>query len=109
MMIKDKSIVLTMTEQTKKDIREAAGSLGSVPNRAGMSFLSNCVALELVAACGTVCVFDKGKSSEMVATEIHSPEIEQAQRVMRIGRKRNDGPVVQPKAEPYYRQFDKCR
>lgn len=31
----------------------------------------------------------------------------QAQRVMRVGRKRNDGPVIQTKAEPYYRKFDK--
>ena len=36
-------------------------------------------------------------------------EIEQTQRVMRVGRKHNAGPVFQPPAEPYYRQLDKRR
>lgn len=35
-------------------------------------------------------------------------EIERVQRIMRVGRKRNDGPAAQPKQlMPYYRQFDK--
>lgn len=33
-------------------------------------------------------------------------DLENYQTLMRIGRKRNDGVVVQPKPEPYYRKFD---
>lgn len=98
-----------MTEQTKNDIREAAGCLGSIPNRAGMSVLSSQAMQKQIAASGTVVVFDKGRSSEMSGTEIHCMEIEQTQRAMRVGRKRNDVPVAQSKAEPYYRQFEKRR
>ena len=98
-----------MTEQTKSNIQEAAGCLGSIPNRAGLSVLANQAMLEQIAAGGTVVVFDKCNSSEITATDIHSLEIEQAQRVMRVGRKRNDGPAIPPKAEPCYRKFDKRR
>lgn len=103
-----------MTKQTKNDISEAAGCLGSLPSRAGMSFLaSRLVMKQLVmkqmATGGTMVVLDKGSSAEVMVAEIRRQEIEQAQRVMRIGRKCNDMPVVQPEAEPYYRQFDKRR
>ena len=98
-----------MTEQTKSNIQEAAGCLGSIPNRAGPNVLANQAMLEQIAAGGTVVVFDKCNSSEITATDIHSLEIEQAQRVMRVGRKRNDGQAIPPKAEPYYSKFDKRR
>lgn len=98
-----------MTEHTTINTPEAAGCLSRLPNRAGMSFLANQVMLEQMVAGGRVVVFDKGSTSEMAATEIHRLDSEQTQRVMRVGRKRNDGPVIQPKAVPYYRQFGKRR
>lgn len=98
-----------MTKQTKNDISEAAGCLESLPSRAGMSFLASRLVMKQMATGGTMVVLDKGSSAEVMVAEIRRQEIEQAQRVMRIGRKRNDMPVVQPEAEPYYRQFDKRR
>lgn len=95
-----------MTEQTMNDIREAAGCLSSIPNRAGMSILASQKAIEQMAG-GVKVVIDKGYSAEMVASDIRQLEIEQAHRVMLVGRKRNDGPVISPKAEPYYRQYAK--
>lgn len=96
-----------MDEQTKINTSEAAGCLGSILSRAGMSFLANRVVIEQIAAGGSMVVFDKGSCAEVMAAEISRLEIAQTQHVMRVDRKRNDGPVAKPKADPYYRQFAK--
>lgn len=65
----------------------------------GMADANMKVVAKQLAAGGTAAVFDVGSSAEQVLL---------VQREMRLGRKRNDGPVVEPKAEqPYYRRFDK--
>lgn len=89
-----------MQNEHKKDWNKVV----MTPPGSGMSVIAHEVALG-----GTMVVLDKGSSAEGMAAAIRQQEAEQTQRVMRIGRKRNDGPVVQTKAEPYYRQFAKRR
>ena len=98
-----------MTKQSELDIRDPTGCLGSIPSRAGMSILASQVAMKQVIAGAKTIIFDKGSSAESFANGLRSLEVEQAQRVMRIGRRRNDKPVSPVKTEPYYRQFDKQR
>lgn len=96
-----------MDKSTKLDM-EAAGCLGSIPSRSGMSFVANRLLIEKVAAGGKMVIIDKGQSYETFQAEINPLEHERIQRILRVGRKRNDGPVAQPKQTvPYYRQFDK--
>lgn len=45
----------------------------------------------------------------LFGAERYRLEMEWYQRTMREGRKGNGGPVAQPKAEPYYRRFEKRR
>ncbi|WP_341744692.1 hypothetical protein [Azonexus hydrophilus] len=87
--------------------QDAAGCLGSVPSRAGMSYLASKVALGQVLAGATVTVFDKGQSSEGMIASIENAKQEHYGRTLRVGRKRNDAAVAAPKNEPHYRQFDK--
>lgn len=97
-----------MSKQTENDISEAAGYLGSIPSRAGMSFLANQLVIKQMVAGGTMVVLDKGSfSAEVMLAENQRQKVEQFKRVMRVGRKRNDGLAVQPNPVPYYRQFDK--
>lgn len=98
-----------MPKQDKSDIREASGCLGSIPSRAGMSFLVSQMMMKQMAAGGTVTLIDKGNSFESLATEFDSQMAEQRKRVMRVGRKSNSAPVTQTMTEPWYRKFDKRR
>ena len=78
-----------MDEQSKFDIRDAAGCLGSIPSRAGMSCLVTQVAMSQVMAGAHTVVFDKGSSTELFATSLRNLAVEQVQSSVRVGRKRN--------------------
>ena len=72
-----------------------------------MSALANRLVKEQIAAGGVVTVIDNGSSMEQLCEDIEKAKQEHIARIMSDGCKRNDGPVATPKAEPYYRQFDK--
>jgi hypothetical protein len=76
--------------------------------RTGMSLMPHMQQL-LQDHGGRVFLFDKGESSEALLSKIIEQEPDQLKRLMCIGRKRSVGPVAQPTADPYYRQFDKRR
>lgn len=53
-----------MSTQSTTNFQEAAGCLGSIPSRAGMSSFSQTMLLAHVMAGGKVMVFDKGSSGK---------------------------------------------
>lgn len=89
--------------------KESWNRLVMMPPGAGMSTLEHQVVMEKIAAGGAIAVLDTGRSAEAMAAGIHRRETEQVQRIMRVGRKRNDGRAIQLQAEPYYRKFDRRR
>lgn len=95
-----------MTNASKHGL-DAAGFLGSIPSRAGMTSMASRIVLEQMAAGASVVVFDKGYSTESFAHAIHQPVVDEAKHVVRVGGQKKDKPVAHEKAEPYYRQFEK--
>ena len=71
------------------------------PCGSGMSVAANRLVMEQVAAGGGVSVFDKESSMEQLYEDIQKAKQEHTIRMLRIGRKRNDGPVATLKTEPY--------
>lgn len=87
--------------------RQSWNQLVMMPPGAGMSILAHQVVMEQMAAGGAMGVLDTGSSAKAMAAGIHRRETEQVQCIMRVGRKRNGGRPIQPKAEPYYRKFNR--
>lgn len=82
----------TRKDAPQDETLQSAGHLVSIPSRSGMSFVANQLVMESI-----------------LAGFIRQAEVDRAQRqrLMRVGRKHNNGPVAQQKADPFYRQFDK--